>query len=211
MPPALSERKNMTENFIIFDTEYASWQGFLDAPEEEKKKAEIVQIAALKVRLNDLSVIEQLNLYIKPHFTPKLTDYFINLTGITDQLLAKEGIPFPEAYRRFKEFVGSLPCYSHGWSLASRPIADGEVMNYNLDMFKQPDATPPDYRNIAEWFQQTYREKNLSITKQASGQIAKLLGIEEELQQLGLDEHNAFYDVHSILAGLRYLGFSKLY
>ena len=28
----------MTEQFIVFDTEYASWQGFLDAPEEEKKK-----------------------------------------------------------------------------------------------------------------------------------------------------------------------------
>lgn len=40
----------MTEQFIVFDTEYASWQGFLDAPEEEKKKAEIVQIAALKIQ-----------------------------------------------------------------------------------------------------------------------------------------------------------------
>ena len=37
----------MTEQFIVFDTEYASWQGFLDAPEEEKKKAEIVQIATI--------------------------------------------------------------------------------------------------------------------------------------------------------------------
>lgn len=48
----------MTEQFIVFDTEYASWQGFLDAPEEEKKKAEIVQIAALKINSRDLSVAE---------------------------------------------------------------------------------------------------------------------------------------------------------
>ena len=41
----------MSEQFIIYDTEYASWQGFLTAPEQEKKKAEIVQIAALKVNL----------------------------------------------------------------------------------------------------------------------------------------------------------------
>ena len=87
----------MTEQFIVFDTEYASWQGFLNAPEEEKKKAEIVQIAALKINSRDLSVAEKLNLYVKPRFAPKLTDYFINLTGITDELLAQEGIPFPEA------------------------------------------------------------------------------------------------------------------
>ncbi len=109
----------MTEQLIIFDTEYASWQGFLTAPEAEKKKAEIVQIAAVKVNLPDLSVAENLNLYIKPHFTPRLTEYFINLTGITDALLEQEGLPFPEAYRRFKQFAGRLPCYSHGWSLAS--------------------------------------------------------------------------------------------
>lgn len=65
----------MTEQFIVFDTEYASWQGFLDAPEEEKKKAEIVQIAALKINSRDLSVAEKLNLYVKPRFAPKLTDY----------------------------------------------------------------------------------------------------------------------------------------
>ena len=82
----------MTEQFIVFDTEYASWQGFLDAPEEEKKKAEIVQIAALKINSRDLSVAEKLNLYVKPRFAPKLTDYFINLTGITDERLQTEGV-----------------------------------------------------------------------------------------------------------------------
>ena len=99
----------MTEQFIVFDTEYASWQGFLNAPEEEKKKAEIVQIAALKINSRDLSVAEKLNLYVKPRFAPKLTDYFINLTGITDELLAQEGIPFPEAMHKADNGMINIP------------------------------------------------------------------------------------------------------
>lgn len=92
----------MTEQFIVFDTEYASWQGFLNAPEEEKKKAEIVQIAALKINSRDLSVAEKLNLYVKPRFAPKLTDYFINLTGITDELLAQGRHPLSRSLCPFQ-------------------------------------------------------------------------------------------------------------
>lgn len=197
--------------FIIFDTEYASWEGFLLLSKEEQKKAEIVQISALKVNLEDLSVVGKLNIYIKPYFTPKLTQYFINLTGITDKVLDQQGIGFIEAYQKFRDFVGNLPCYSHGWSLSTDDIADGTVMQNNLDMFNFSDPFAPDYRNIANWFRQEYKNKNIAITKQSSGQIAKLLNCEKEIAHLGLDEHNAIYDVYSILAGLRFLQFRELF
>lgn len=194
------------KQFVIFDTEYASWDGFLNETEENKKKAEIVQIAAIKVNA-DLSVAEEFNLYIKPHFRPKLTQYFIDLTGITDELLEAKGIGFLEAYEQFKSFVGNLPCYSHGWSLSTDETADGRVMNYNLEMWGRSDETPPEYRNIAPWFKEQYEAKDIDIKTQCSGQVAQLLGCGDELKRLGLDMHNALYDVYSLLAGLRYLGF----
>ena len=199
----------MTERFVVFDTEYASWKGFLTAPEEERKKAEIVQIAALKINLRDLSVADRFNVYVKPRFAPKLTDYFIALTGITDEQLEREGISFPEAYRLFKQFVDRLPCYSHAWTETPDSLADGRVFGYNLDLFGLKDGLPPDYRNIAPWFKQKYREKGINVAKQSSGQIAAILGAENELAALGLNEHNAFYDVSSILIGLKRLGFDK--
>ncbi len=159
--------------------------------------------------MNDLSVAEKLNLYVKPRFAPKLTDYFINLTGITDELLAQEGLLFPAAYARFKQFAGGLPCYSHAWQPDNDGIADGKVIGYNLDMFGIKDDSPLNYRNIAGWFKQAYRKNGIFVEKQSSGQIAKLLGLEDEIRTLGLDEHNAFYDVHSILAGLRHLGLAE--
>lgn len=199
------------KQFIIFDTEFASWEGFIHLPPEEQKGVEIVQISALKVNLATLTVVEELNLYIKPYFTTKLTPYFINLAGITDDLLAQEGISFPEAYNIFRKFVGELPCYSHGWSISKDSIADGRVMNNNLEMFGIIDEAKPDYRNIANWFKKVYTQKNIPIKKQSSGQIAKLLGCKSELTRLNLDEHNAIYDVYSILAGLRFLEFKELF
>lgn len=192
--------------FVIFDTEYASWDGFLTAPEAEKKKAEIVQIAALKVEAGSFIVIEELNLYVKPRFEPKLTDYFVKLTGLTDELLAHEGNSFDMAYEKFKRFAGTLPCYSHNWLDMEDRISDGKIMGYNLELWHIIDTNEPDYRNIAPWFKQQYEKKEIAIARQSSGEIAKLLGCTDNLPA-GLDTHNALYDVYSILAGLKKLKF----
>ena len=196
----------MQNKFVIYDTEYASWKGFIDLPpeDERRQKVEIVQIAALKVNADDLSVAEEFNCYIKPRFEPKLTDYFIKLTGITDELLDKQGTDFLTAYGRFLHFVGDLPCYSHGWG---QKESDEVVIRNNLKLWDFSYKHEPDYRNIAPWFAEQYKLHSLNIDKQSSGQIGKLLGLNKEIEHLGLDEHNAFYDVYSILLGLRHLGF----
>ena len=56
-----------------------------------------------------------------------------------------------------------------------------------------------------------YKQLNMNITKQSSGQIGKILGLDKEIAHLNLDEHNALYDVYSILLGLRKLGFTQLF
>lgn len=200
-------KEGQMKQFVIFDTEYASWDGFLTDTPENKKKAEIVQIAAIKINADDLSVAEELNLYVKPYFRPKLTQYFINLTGITDEILEAKGIGYLEAYEKFKQFAGNVPCYSHGWSLSKDTQADGEVMADNLEMWGKKDEQHPDFRNIAPWFKEQYAARGIDIKTQCSGQVAQLLGCGDELKKLGLDMHNALYDVYSLLAGLRYLGF----
>ncbi len=196
------------KQFVIFDTEYASWDGFLTDTPENKKKAEIVQIAALKVNTEDLSVAEEFNVFVKPHFRPKLTDYFINLTKITDEKLAAEGIGYLEAYEKFKVFVGDCICFSHAWNEPAKSLSDGRVMQDNLELWGKKDAHHPDFRNLAPWFKREYARRNLNIANQCSGEVARLLGAAEELSSLNLDVHNALYDVYSLLIGLRKLGFA---
>ena len=64
--------------FVIFDTEYTSWQGCQEHGWHGKHKREIVQIAAIKVS-NDLRVLDTFNVLCKPNLNPILSDYFIKL------------------------------------------------------------------------------------------------------------------------------------
>ena len=188
---------------VVFDTETSG----LDFDNDQ-----IIELAALRVErtaTGGLRIAGKMDTFIKLPEGETLPENIVSLTGITDELLAQEGIPFPEAYARFKRFAGGLPCYSHAWQPDDDRIADGKVIGYNLDMFGIKDDSPLDCRNIAGWFKQAYRKNGIFVEKQSSGQIAKLLGLEDEIRALGLDEHNAFYDVHSILAGLRHLGFAQ--
>lgn len=192
--------------FILFDTEYTSWKGCLENGRADWQKKEIVQIAALKID-NHLQVESEFNVYVKPEINPVLSDYFIDLTGITNEKLAAEGVPFYEAYARFKAFAEGCICYSHAWGAPSGSLADGEVMNENLQYHRLIDDSTPVYRNIAPWFKQRYAEEGINIKSQCSGEVARLLGCERAIQDLGLNVHNAFYDVYSVLSGLRFLNF----
>ena len=192
--------------FVIFDTEYIADKGFLEEGFCGWQNREIIQIAALKID-DKLEVVDKLNLYIMPKFHKNIPQYFVDLTGIDDEIMLKNGINFTEAYKIFKNFVGDDVCYSHGWNFDKENDSDGEVMREMLTTYNMIDDKQPDYQNIAVWFRDKYKEKGIKVEKQSSGEIAIILGKEDELKQLCLQVHNAFYDVYSILVGLRVLGF----
>lgn len=193
--------------FIIFDTEYVADKGLLETGFKGWQNREVIQIAALKID-EDLNITDSLNLYIKPFKHKYVSEYFTKLTGITNEIIEKLGTDFPSAYKTFREFVGDFPCFSHGWSSNKAKDGDGDVMKETMVYHHIEDNCPPDYKNIAFWFKEQYSKKNINISKQASGEIASLLGLEDELKKLNLSPHNALYDVYSILTGLKYLGFN---
>ncbi|MFV0626271.1 MAG: 3'-5' exonuclease [Alphaproteobacteria bacterium] len=195
----------MKKEFIIFDTEFTTWEGCIVHGWNDWKKREVVQISALKVDAETLEVIEEFNAYVKPQINPILSDYFVELTGLTNELIQEQGIPFEQMYWQFRTFVGDSICYSHAWgSNDMSDIADGSVMRENLCLFGLKDENEPKYANIVPWFKKMYFENKIEIKTQNSGAIAKLLGIENELKSLNLDEHNAIYDCYSILLGIKF-------
>ena len=192
--------------FVIFDTEYIADKGKHEEGFDGWKNREITQIAAIKVD-DHLNVVDELNIYLRLKLHSHIGKYFVELTGITDEKLSKEGIDFPKAYELFRAFVGDLNCYSHGWTASMSVLGDGEIMFEMMRLYDLKDDNPPKYKNIAPWFCEAYQRRGIDIKKQNSGAIARLLGKEAELEKLGLAEHNAFYDVYSILTGLRFLQF----
>ena len=194
--------------FVIFDTEYIADKGMKEEGFCGWQNREVIQIAAIKVD-DDLNVIGKLNFFIRPKLHAKIPKYFVELTGITDNIMKNEGIDFEYAYAEFKKFVGNDVCYSHGWSFEKNNDSDGEVMREMLEIYNLRDDEQPCYKNIAFWFRDRYEQKNINIKKQASGEIAKLLGLEENMKKIGLQPHNAFFDVYSILEGLKFLGWNE--
>ena len=192
--------------FVIFDTEYIADKGMKEEGFCGWQNREIIQIAAIKIG-DDLEIVDEMNVYITPKLHSKIPQYFVNLTGITDEQMKEEGIAFDKAYKLFKDFVGDDVCYSHGWNFDKENDSDGEVMREMLTTYNMIDDKQPNYKNIAYWFRDKYKENGIKVDMQSSGEIATILGKEDELKQLCLQVHNAFYDVYSILIGLRVLGF----
>lgn len=51
---------------------------------------------------------------VQPTLNPLLSDYLIDLTGITNADIARAGVPIREGLDGFAEFVGALPILTHG-------------------------------------------------------------------------------------------------
>ena len=190
-------------SFVIFDTEYTTWEGCLKHGWNNGRKKEIVQISALKVSEN-LEILQEFNVLCQPTINPILSEYFINLTHITNDLVEKNGIPFASAYCKFKDFAGKDVCYSHSWGADFLNQSDGLIIKENMALYNLTLHDDIIYRNIAPIFAELYKNHRIQVKSQSSGQIVEILGISEKLQKLKLDKHNALYDVYSILEGLKY-------
>ncbi len=190
-------------SFIIFDTEYTSWRGCQEHGWHGRQKREMVQISAIRVS-NDLRVLDTFNVLCKPVINPVLSDYFVQLTGITNKQIQSKGIAFKNAYRKFKKFVGKSQCLSHGYGGKWDDKCDGVIIQENLKLYNMPIDNDIIYHNISAWLMPEYKKARLRECPKNSGKIAKILHMDSKIKTLGIDEHNALYDSYSILMGIRY-------
>nr|WP_068430153.1 3'-5' exonuclease [Magnetospirillum sp. XM-1]CUW37959.1 conserved protein of unknown function \ len=107
---------------VVYDLEYTTWTGARErrwsGPGEHR---EVVQIGA--VRLDDGA---ELSLLVKPRINPRLSAYFTDLTGVTQDQVDRHGMDFPEA-------LGQLADFATGARLASNG-ADEDVLRENCDL-----------------------------------------------------------------------------
>src|SRR3989344_6626754 len=117
--------------FILLDTEYTSWDGSYErgwsGPNEYK---EIIQIGAIVVDGKSLTEEGAFSVFIKPVKNPNLSDFIIELTGITQEKIDAEGIPLAEALTRFGDFAQDLPIFAYG--------TDGTVIRENCALLGIP-------------------------------------------------------------------------
>ena len=136
----------MENTVVVYDLEYTSWEGAhmrgWTGPHEYR---EIIQIGAVKIDAGTFEEHDAVSLLIQPILNPILSEYIISLTGITQTMLKKDGVPFKEGLAHFAEWVGQRSLYAWG--------IDGTVLQDNCRKFEEVCPFPQEQlRNIKPLF-----------------------------------------------------------
>lgn len=126
-------------NYIIFDLEW-------NQPADERSavqdpiylNGEIVEIGAVKLNEN-FCPMDELRLYITPKYYTRMHHEIVLLTGIKDKLLAEQGIPFPEAYRKFIDWCGEEYAFMT-WSMNDMPMLVDNMVLHGIDISDLPEC-----------------------------------------------------------------------
>ncbi len=182
--------KNLPDTFILFDTEYTAWEGSQERKWTGKgERREIVQVGAVRVSNRTLHVESTYTCFIRPRYNPILSDYFKNLTHITQNDIDDHGISFPDALTQFASWAGDTEIYSFG--------RDGQVIQENCDIHTIHNPfRPGQFHNIREYF----RERGVNPDGYYSSTIVEAFGL-----PVTRGGHNAHNDVLTILDALRAL------
>lgn len=193
--------------FIIYDTEYTSWEGCNENGWDKTKNQykEIVQIAAIKVD-NNFNIIDKLNLYIKPVKNPKLSEYFKNLTHIKQETIDDKCLSLTNAYKQFEYFAKNLLCISHSAGMPFDYKSDAIVIKENFKLLNLDFKTNLEFKNIGNYLSNNMIKYGFLPSGKyiPSGEYIDYLNI-----QYNGNAHNALYDCYSLLEAIKYFNLEK--
>ena len=120
-------------NYVIVDLEATCWE------QKKGRKNEIIEIGAVLID-DQKQPLDEFNQIIKPVINPKLSDFCIELTTITQEMV-DNGNHFIEALTDFIKWIEHygndyLLC-SWGYYDKNQFISDCEVHNHNTDWLHQ--------------------------------------------------------------------------
>lgn len=184
--------------FILFDTEFTAWNGSqLRNWSLYWEHKELISISALKIKQtkNKLEIIDKFTCYIQPRINKQLSNYIIDLTGITQKKMDTQGVDFKIAMKQFYTFSKNLPLYSYG--------NDYLIIQENLDLYKIVQDSKYrlwnksffDIRPIFEFY-------NINTSKYTSGTIYKHFKL-KPTQNIKI--HDPEWDTYSMYLTLQYI------
>lgn len=191
------------KHIILFDTEYLTVEGALarnwSGPFDPDMA--LVQIGAVKVAVeNPLRIVDRMMLLIKPYdrqgMPYPIDPYFTQLTGITAERVAKEGLGIADALQRFKNFCSTAKIWSWG--------RDEYIAIALSSFFANIPAPMPatQFDNLKKILIASGVAPDIVMTTN-SGKLAQVLGALP--QDVVLSEHDGLDDALSLFYSLRHL------
>jgi len=147
--------------------------------------AELVQIGALRVDARTFAVEAELDVLVKPRLNPVLSEYFVQLTGITNGQLRARAVDFAAAYREFLAFVDGGVTLAFG--------TDNLVFEDNIRLYGLDEFAPPPFINLRPWF----NANGIATARLHSCDVGPALGVPFEGRR-----HNALADTKSLTAAI---------
>ena len=145
-------------DYIVLDMEWNQpWPG---SPSSKKVlpvqiRGEIIQIGAVRVTPEQL-VTDEFQALIKPKYYRRLNRRVSKLTGIKEEALREEGIPFPEVMEQFRQWCGS------DFVFLTWGFDDIGILRENLQLFGLP----------TDWTERWYNAQMI-INAQTDGSTAQ--------------------------------------
>jgi inhibitor of KinA sporulation pathway (predicted exonuclease) len=154
---------------LVLDTKTTCWENSASQPAGQF--TEIIKIDVAYVNTKELTIIEEEEIYVLPKKS-KISSYCEKAYGVSQDVLNKKGIAFPEAYRRLLIHYMSKDRFCAGWGLYDKHILERHSKSYELEtLFGHP------YQNILHMF------------ALMTGEDIEQLSLRDALSRTGLQEH----------------------
>ena len=172
---------------VVFDLEFTAWDGSLASRwSRDGEHTEVVQIGAVKLDAKTLKLTGEFECLVRPRVNPVLSQYLINLTGITNEMIDARAVDFITAYRAFLDFVGPSPTWAFG--------RDDLIFAENLKLYAWDGLPVPPYSNAIPWF----AAHGLDLTGKHACEVAEAAGATFTGRK-----HDALSDAHGVAAGIK--------
>lgn len=153
--------------YIVLDMEWNQpWPGSYAAQKvlPVQIHGEIIQIGAVRL-LDNGAVADEFQVLVRPKYYKKLNSRVSKLTGLRDARLRDEGLPFPEALKRFRDWIGG-ECIFLTWGFDDITVLEDNILLHD----DEPD-----------WITQWYNAQMIFNAQTGCGTAQKALSTAMEL------------------------------
>lgn len=123
--------KRLNSKEVLFvDTEATCWGD--KTREEQQKDREIIEIGIVKVDVTKNEIVDK-EYYVIKNIKSDVSDYCVELTGISQELIDKEGISLQKAMKEIKQRFGSKNKTWFTWGSFDYNFIKGQCEKQNAE------------------------------------------------------------------------------
>lgn len=185
------------ERAVFLDMEWTAWPGSMAREwRGDGEHREIVQMGLVGIDVaGGMVETGSLDLLIRPRINSVLSDYFVELSGITQQRLDREGMDIAEALERAAAFVAGDEVYSNG--------RDAQILAENCALYGI--KFPFENNRFVNLRPIIAEAVGLPPTDIVSGDLPEILGFDANGRR-----HDAVADARAVAGAVRLLRADRL-